>query len=368
LKTEIVFGPALLDRLEAFRGQRVGIITDAFIAGSGAVERIRAKLPDCDVVVYAEVVPEPSVADVVRGASAMAGFQPDLLVALGGGSSIDMAKAILATLRQVDDQRSVMLVAIPTTSGTGSEVTSYTVISDPERGLKFPLSSTAIQPDMALLDPELVMTVPPAVTADTGMDVITHGLEAYVSTDATDFTDAFAEKALDLAFANLPTAFADGSNLRAREAMHHASCMAGIAFNTAGLGLVHAMAHAIGGRFSISHGRINALLLPLVVDFNGDAGGANPPAAIRYAAIAHRLGLGSPSVAVGARNLSRALKRLNAQLGIPPTLRAFGLDMAEFSRCRQDLIDGALADSCLKSNPRQPRPQDVAQLLRMAGG
>lgn len=371
LKTEIVFGPHVLDRLEAFRGQRVGIITDAFMVESGAVDRIRAKLPECAVAVFGEAVPEPSLEGIAKGARFMAAFRPEMVIALGGGSSIDAAKAIVATLREMDLSRRITMVAVPTTSGTGSEVTAYAVISDPERGVKHPLCSEQIIPDMALLDPELVRTVPPHVTADTGMDVITHGLEAYVSNAATDFSDAFAEKALSLAFANLPAAFADGDDLAARAAMHHASCMAGMAFNASGLGLNHGLAHAIGGRLHIPHGRINAMLLPLVVEYNaGTLGALAPclPAANRYAEVARRLGLEGATVRAGVKNLARALTRLNERLGIPPTLRALGVDMGAYVRYGQELVQTALADTCTTTNPRKPDSKDVAELIRAVAG
>ncbi|MDR3438617.1 1-propanol dehydrogenase PduQ [Telmatospirillum sp.] len=371
LKTEVVFGDCALDRLGAFRGQRVGIITDAFMANSGVVDLIRSKLPECEVAVCGEAMPEPPLDEIVKGTRFMAAFRPDVIIGLGGGSSIDAAKAILATLREMDTSRRITMVAVPTTSGTGSEVTAYAVISEPDRGIKHPLCSDEIIPDVALLDPELVRTVPAKVTADTGMDVITHALEAHVSKGASVFSDAFAEKALCLAFENLPVAFVDGDNLAARQAMHHASCMAGMAFNSSGLGLNHGLAHAIGGRLHISHGRINAMLLPLVVEYNAGTCGdfATPlPAAKRYAEMARRLGLESPSVRAGVKTLARALAGLNGRLGIPPTLRALGVDMDEYARSEQDLVQTTLADSCTATNPRQPAPEDVMKLIRAVAG
>lgn len=302
----------------------------------------------------------------------MAEFRPDAIIALGGGSPIDAAKAIVATLQEVDKgARQVPLIAVPTSSGTGSEVTSYAVISDPERGVKHPLQSERIIPDVALLDATLVRTAPPNVTADTGMDVITHALEAYVSTLASDFSDAFAEKALNLACVNLPVAFANGDDMAARTAMHHASCMAGMAFNASGLGLNHGLAHAIGARLHIPHGRINAMLLPLVIEYNaGTLGTFGPclPAANRYAEIARHLGHAGGVVRSGVKNLVRAVVRMNEQLGIPPTLRALGVDMADYRQCQQDLVQTALADTCTTTNPRKPTAEEVAELLRAIGG
>ncbi|PWC32876.1 1-propanol dehydrogenase PduQ [Azospirillum sp. TSO35-2] len=370
LKTEILFGDGLYDRLEVFRGRRIGIVTDGFMVRSGMVGRLQGKLPPCELAVFAEVVPEPPVDGIAKGARVLAEFRPDAVVALGGGSVIDAAKAMLATLREMGGP-DIVLVAVPTTSGTGSEVTCYAVISEPERGIKHPLRSPEMVPDLALLDPDLVASVPPAVTADTGMDVITHALEAYVATGATDFSDAFAEKALSLAFAKLPAAYADGGDRAARAALHNASCMAGMAFNAAGLGLNHGLAHAIGGRFHLPHGRINAMLLPLVVDYNAgtqDGFGPGLPAAERYAEIARRVGLEASTARGGAKALARAIARMNDRFGIPATLRAAGTDMDDYARAQDQLVEAALADACTASNPRTPTAGEVAGLIRAVGG
>lgn len=371
LKTEILFGDDPYAGLEFLRGRRVGIVTDAFMVGSGMVDRLRAKLPPCEVAVFAEVVPEPPLDGVASGARFLADFRPDAVLAFGGGSAIDAAKAMLAALREIDGGRPVPLIAVPTTSGTGSEVTCYAVISEPERGIKHPLRSPDMVPDLALLDPALVLSVPAKITADTGMDVITHALEAYVSTGATDFSDAFAEKALSLAFATLPVAVQDGSDRQARAALHNASCMAGLAFNAAGLGLNHGLAHAIGGRFHVPHGRINAMLLPLVVEYNAgtlDGAGSCLPAAGRYAEIARRVGLEAPTVRAGVKALARTLARMNERFGIPATLRSLGIDMDDYARSRDRLAEAALADACTASNPRRPTAGDVAALIRAVGG
>lgn len=371
LKTEIVSGPLILDRLEAFRGQRVGIVTDPYMVKSGGLERIQSRLPDCVVEVFGEVVSEPTVTQVEKGAQLMASFGPDVILALGGGSAMDAAKAILAALREIDPARRILLIAVPTTSGTGSEVTSYAVISDPERGVKFPLVSVDLVPDIALLDAELVRTVPAKVTADTGMDVITHGLEAFVSTRATDFSDAFAEKSLSLALTHLPAAFANGDDMVARAAMHNASCMAGIAFEVAGLGLNHGIAHALGGRFHVAHGKINAMLLPLIIEYNaGTLGDFKPclPIASRYAEIARRAGWEGATPRASVKNLARALSRMNERFGIPSTLRGLGVELGELPRWGPELVESALADLCTATNPRKPSPAEVADLIRTVAG
>lgn len=363
-KTEIVFGPGLLDRLEAFVGQRVGIVTDSFMAGSGALERVMHHLRDAEVQVFEDAAPESPLEVVQRGARMFENFKPDAIVALGGGSPIDAAKAILAIVRGFDSDHRIQLVAIPTTSGTGSEVTAYAVVSDPAKGLKFPLVSQELVPDIALLDPELVRTAPARVTADTGMDVITHAIEAVVSTGANNFSDACAEKALELAFAYLPRAYDDGDDMEARDAMHQASCLAGIAFTNAGLGLNHGLAHALGGRLHLVHGRLNALLLPVLIAWNAE----EPETARRYARIARRIGLDVPSPRAGVRALTREIEALNKRFGIPSTLKGMGVDLNEFCRIRSEIAAAALADACTASNPRTPTQAELDSLLASLAG
>lgn len=370
-RTEIVFGEGLLDRLQAYRGQRVGIVTDDFMAKSGPLDRVLSHLDGCEVKVFAEAIPEPPIATVTKGAGIFAEFRPDVVIALGGGSPIDAAKAIVAVVRSTDASRTIRFVAIPTTSGTGSEVTAFAIISDPDKGRKFPLISPEMVPDVAILDPEFVRTAPPKVTADTGMDVITHALEAVVANGRSHFTDAFAEKSLELAFANLPKAYADGNNMAARDAMHQASCLAGLAFSEAGLGINHGLAHAIGGRMHLVHGRINAVLLPHVIAFNAgledDAPGCRETLSI-YARIATRIGLDVPSPRAGVLALIRAIQSLNARFSIAPTLSGLGMDVEDFRWAIPEIATAALADACTTGNPRRPTLAELEMLLGRAGG
>ncbi len=370
-RTEIVFGDGLLERLQAYRGQRVGIVTDDFMARSGPLDRVLAHLEGCTVEIFAEAIPEPPLATVSAGARLFAEFRPDVVLALGGGSPIDAAKAILAVVRGIDPSHPIRLVAIPTTSGTGSEVTAFAVISDPVNNRKFPLISKDLIPDVAILDPEFVRTAPPKVTADTGMDVITHAIEAVVARGASNFTDAFAEKALELAFAALPKAYENGNDLAARDAMHQASCLAGMAFTEAGLGLNHGLAHAIGGRLHLVHGRINAVLLPHVIAWNAglsdDAPGCRETAG-RYARIAARVGLDVPGTRAGVVALIRAIEALNARFGIPSSLRGLGVAIEDYRRAIPDLAAAAFADACTAGNPRRPVLADLEMLLDRAGG
>ena len=371
LRTEIVFGDGLLDRLHAYHGQRVGIVTDAFMVRSGLLDRVLSHLEGCAVEIFDETVPEPPLATVAAGARRFAAFRPDVVLALGGGSPIDAAKAILAVVRGLDPSHPITLVAIPTTSGTGSEVTAYAIVSDPAKGRKFPLISRELIPDVAILDPEFVRSAPAHITADTGMDVITHALEAVVARGASHFTDAFAEKALELAFANLETAFSRGADLAARDAMHQASCLAGLAFSEAGLGISHGLAHAIGGRFHAVHGRINAILLPHVISWNSglssDAPGCRDTAS-RYARVARRIGLQAPGPHAGVIALIRAIETLNVCFGIPSSLLGLGLDAEAFRRAIPDLAAAALADSCSAGNPRAPSLAELQALLDRAMG
>lgn len=370
-RTEIVFGEGLLDRLHAYRGQRVGIVTDEFMAKSGPLARVLTHLEGCEVKVFAEAIPEPPLSTVSKGARLFADFRPEVVLALGGGSPIDAAKAILAVVGAMDTTRPIRFVAIPTTSGTGSEVTSFAVISDPDNGRKFPLISRDIVPDVAILDPEFVRTAPPKVTADTGMDVITHAIEAVVARGASNFSDAFAEKSLELAFAHLPSAYDDGNDIRARDAMHQASCLAGLAFTEAGLGVNHGLAHAIGGRMHLVHGRINAVLMPHVIAWNAGLADEAPgcrETAGRYARIAVRVGLDVPSTRAGVIALIRAIEALNARFSIPPTLRGLGIDIEDYRRAIPDLAAAAMADACTAGNPRRPTLAELEMLLERVGG
>ena len=280
IKPNLYFGSDALGALRALAGQRVLVVTDSFLASSGLMERVRVHLDGSGVTVFDQVTPDPSVELVARGVQLLREVRPEVLIAFGGGSPMDCAKAI----RWSAGER-IPLWAIPTTAGTGSEMTAYAVLTDTDKGLKYPLVDESLLPEYAVLDPSLLEGVPPAVTADTGMDVLTHAAEAYVSLQTTPFTDALAEKAFVLAYESLPGAHR--GDLERRGAMLYASCMAGMAFNSAGLGVCHGLAHALGGRLHLPHGRLNALLLPHVIRFNA----ANRETARRYAKLAKLCGL-----------------------------------------------------------------------------
>ena len=361
VKPKVYTGTDSLSLLEHYHNQRVGIVTDSFMASSGMAELVQQRLGSCEVKIFSEVTPDPSVDILVQGAGYFQSFRPEVIIALGGGSSLDAAKGILVTLQDLIPDQKILLIAIPTTSGSGSEVTSYAVISEPQAGRKYPLVSDQLVPDIAILDPSLVLSVPRSVSVDTGMDVITHAIEAYVSTDANDFSDAFAEKAMSLVHTNLPVIYHDGKNLVAREKVHNASCMAGMAFNSAGLGLVHGLAHALGGVLHIPHGKINAMLLPIVIEFN--AAQQDPRVLERYAKCARIFGLNSYSGPYAVKQLANEIMRMNQTMGIPHSLKALGSDLQLLAQNRDKIIQAALDDGCTQTNPRKVTAAEVDGLI-----
>ena len=367
--TRIFFGEGALERLRRVEDKRVLIVTDRFMAQLGVADKVASYLTRCTASVFDGVVPDPPIEVVTAGVEAFRACQAQAVIAVGGGSTIDAAKAIRAVAKQAldVDTDKMECFAVPTTSGTGSEVTDYAVITDKARGVKYPLNSQALRPMVAILDPELTVSAPPAVTADAGMDVLTHALEAYVSTGYNDFSDAMCEKAVSLVFRFLPLAVADGADLLAREKMHNASCMAGLAFNSAGLGLNHGMAHAIGGKLHIAHGRINAILLPKILAFNADLTtvhkGEYCVAARKYQRMAKVLDMPAPNVRLGVTNLIREVERLNRKIKIPATLKEQGVDLSKVKELRGELVDAALADATTATNPRPVEAAQVEKLL-----
>lgn len=372
--TRIFFGEGALERLRKLEDKSVLIVTDRFMAGMGVPEMVAGYLTRCKATVFDGVVPDPPIEVVAAGVQALQACGAEAMIAVGGGSTIDAAKAIRAVAKetlQIDTDRWECF-AIPTTSGTGSEVTEYAVITDRAKGIKYPLDSKALRPPVAILDPQLTVSAPPAVTADAGMDVLTHAMEAYVSVGANDFSDALCEKAISLVFRFLPLAFLDGGDLLAREKMHNASCMAGLAFNSAGLGLTHGMAHAVGGKLHIAHGRINAMLLPHIIEFNADLAGVRNGeyslAAKKYQRIAKTLDLPAPSVRLGVSNLLREVEHLNRILKVPATLKEWGADLGQVKTLREEMAATALADVTTSTNPRKPSEDQVKSILDKLSG
>lgn len=362
---DVYFGEHAIGALRQLNHKKVGIVTDTFMVTSGKTRYLINEMPQACVSVFSEVKPDPSVAILHAGATQFKTFKPDAIIALGGGSSLDAAKGIKVTLEACFPDQTIELIAIPTTSGSGSEVTSYAIISDPQNGRKYPLVAATLLPDCAILDPHLVLSVPRQVAVDTGMDVLTHAIEALVSTDANDFSDALAEKAIALTWRYLPQVFRDEKNIPARTHMHNASCMAGMAFNSAGLGLVHGMAHAIGGMLHIPHGKINAMLLPLVIEYNAQRA---PQAMERYLKCAAIMGIPATTPQQTLAGLVNRIRKSNHCFGIPATLVELGQDLAGFESLRQPLICAVLADGCTASNPCKPDATDIDQLLTQIAG
>lgn len=367
IKTEVRFNQNALDTLLEFNGMSAVIITDKFMVSSGLINKITDKMTGYrSIAVFDEVLPDPTISLIAKGLKFIIDNKAEIVIALGGGSAIDAAKAMILMAEQ-SENRNLKLIAVPTTSGTGSEVTKFAVITDDETHLKYPLVDEAMLPDLAILDPELVSSVPPKITADTGMDVITHAFEALVSIHNNDASDALAEKALLLAFEYLPYAFKDGSNVVAREKMHSASCLAGMAFSEVGLGINHGIAHALGAKFHIPHGRANAILLPHVIRFNSHlrAGfGAEPSeAAKRYADISRKLGLPHDNIRIAVESLIEEIKYMMRRMEIPATLWDAGVSKADFEREKENIIKAALEDGCTPSNPRKVDRDAILLLL-----
>ena len=364
MNTRIYMGAGSLEKIRDLEIERAYIICDPFMKQSGKADQIAALLSERGACweIFSEVVPDPTIDVVTKGIEGMCAFRPDTVIALGGGSAIDTSKAVSHLYAAMDKERRPRLVAVPTTSGTGSEVTSFAVISDPEAKAKYPLRDAAMVPDVALLDPELTATVPPHITADTGMDVLTHAFEAYVSTASGDFTDACAEKAIRMVWKYLECAVTDGGNMEARERMHNASCLAGVAFNGASLGICHSMAHALGARFHLAHGRSNAILLPHVIAGLETAG--EEAALGRYVEIANMLGISAGTPKATVHGLIRQIRNLMKRIGIPEQITELGIDREEFLSAVEDMAEKAAADACTDTNPRRPEKAEFEDIYR----
>lgn len=367
IRTEVRFNSNALDTLTEFKNQTAVIITDKFMVSSGLINKITDKMTGYkSIAIFDEITPDPTTSLIAKGLKFVTQNKAEIVIALGGGSAIDAAKAIVFMGEQ-SGMGDLKLIAIPTTSGTGSEVTKFSVVTDDTDHLKYPLVDEGLLPDLAILDPELVLSVPPPVTADTGMDVITHAFEALVSINANDASDALAEKALLLAFQYLPFAFKDGENVLAREKMHSASCLAGMAFNEVGLGINHSIAHALGAKFHIPHGRANAILLPHVIRFNSHLracfGNEPSEAAKRYADISRKLGLPHDNVRIAVESLIDEVKYMMRRMEIPTTLWDAGVTKDAFSREKANIIKAALEDPCTSTNPREINIEAIELLL-----
>lgn len=379
---------------------RAFIVADKDMVRLGYVDKVLyylRKRPDyVHSEIFSDVKTEPSVEVVMKGVEAMANFHPDVIIAVGGGSVLDAAKGMWLFYEHpeiefngvkqkfMDIRKRVYkfpelgkkskLVCIPTTSGTGSEVTSFSVITDEDLDIKYPLADYELTPDVAIIDPSFVMTMPKSITADTGMDVLTHAIEAYVSNMANDYTDGLAIKAIQLVFEYLPKAYHNGNDELAREKMHNASTIAGMAFSNAFLGLNHSIAHKLGGAFGIPHGRMNAILLPHVIRYN-----AQKPTKFatfpkyehfiadeRYAEIAKALGLPARTTEEGVESLVNEIIKLAKGINIPMSMKENGVKEEELEAQITELADKAFEDQCTNANPKLPLITEIEEIIRKA--
>ncbi|HIW71462.1 MAG TPA: iron-containing alcohol dehydrogenase [Candidatus Levilactobacillus faecigallinarum] len=368
-KTQIWSGEDALTGLESIENQRIFLVTDPFMVKSGSIDQITSHLEkQNDVKIFSDIQPDPPITKIVTGIEALQAFKATLLIAVGGGSAIDATKGMKFFANQMSpDKPDLDLIAIPTTSGTGSEVTNFAVITNSEKGIKYPLVTDEILPKIALLDANLVASAPQNITVDTGMDVLTHCLESYVSINANDFSDALAEKAFQMVFTYLERASKNGSDMEARQKMHDASCIAGMAFNMVNLGLNHGIAHAAGAQYHIPHGRLNTILMPNIIAYNAEmADGvmAKPNrAAKKYANLARLIGIHVANPKIAVRSLMNTIVQLRRRLKMPATFSEYGIKSDFFEQTKEEIAEAALKDGTTAANPRKPSREDVIKLL-----
>lgn len=346
--TKIISGAGAVSALETLKAKRLFLVTDPFFMKNGTAQAVARSAKAEQYEIFDRVQPDPTVELAAEGTAAMKQFAPDLIVALGGGSAIDCAKAIAYF-----GKGTYTFVAIPTTSGSGSEVTDFAILTHDK--VKYPLIDKRLRPDVAILDSDLLMELPTSLVADTGFDVIAHAMESYVATGAGSITDCFAREAFCIAYGNLPASFAGRKDVRLK--VHKAATMAGIAFTQAGLGLCHAMAHALGGMYHVPHGRLNAILLPAVVGCNAHVAGK------KYAELARSAGIGGSADSVAVRNLRNSLLRLRRDLNLPQTLMQAGVDPRRVWQETTAIVEATLADPCCATNPLAPEPFLVRRIL-----
>lgn len=347
---------------ELFSGHKKAfVVSDPFMVENNMTNYITSKLEAAgiEVQVYSEVGSDPSTELVAKGISVLSDAKPDLIIAFGGGSAIDLCKAMMFFAQKQGLVEDAKFVVVPTTSGTGSEVTDFSVITDTEKEIKYPLVDRALMPDAAILDCELTKSVPPAFTAATGMDALTHAMEAIVSTGATDFSDAMAEKTIKIVRSYLLRCYRNGSDMEARQAMHNGATMAGVAFNNAGLGINHSTAHAIGAHYHIPHGKACAIMMPYVIRFNSK----NQNAAINYARISRLIKMDTAGMSQSVLNLIETIFKFNKELGIPTTLKEAGVGLEDFKEDLDAMVESAMNDTCTKTNPRVCSKEEMRKLF-----
>ena len=351
-KTKILAGAGALDALGTLGAKRLFLVTDPYFMKDGTAHRVAEKVKAEACEIFDGVQPDPSVELAALGAAKVREFKPDLIVALGGGSALDCAKAFSYF------GGGCSLAAVPTTSGSGSEVTDFAILA--HGGIKHPLVDPKLQPDYAILDDSLLQSLPKALIADSGFDVLAHALEACGGKTGGWFTDCLAREAFRLAWDALPKSFAGDKSVRLT--MHKAASMAGLAFNQAGLGICHALAHALGGAFHVPHGRLNAVLLPAVLEINA------PHAPEKYAALARHAGFTASADTMAIRALKNGLVKLRRELQLPQSLAQAGVDTVRLRQQEQQIITAALADPCCQTNPVKPEANMLRQILVQTSG
>ncbi len=390
LPRDVYHGKGALEALKTLEGKRAIVcVGGSSMKKGGFLQKVEDYLKEAgmEVELFEGIEPDPSVETVMKGAEAMQKFQPDWIVAIGGGSPIDAAKAMWIKYEYpettFEDMCKVFglpklrtkahFCAIPSTSGTATEVTAFSIITDYQKGIKYPIADFEITPDVAIVDPELTHTMPVKLVAHTGMDAMTHAIEAYVSTANCDYTDGLAIHAIEMIQANLVKSF--NGDMEARDSMHNAQCLAGMAFSNALLGIVHSMAHKTGAVFAdkgahIIHGAANAMYLPKVIAFNAK----DETAKKRYGVIADYMHLGGSIDDEKVELLIKYLRKMNDDLNIPHCIQHYGADglpayqgfVAEdvFLERLHDIAANAILDACTGSNPRQPSQEEMEKLLK----
>ena len=377
LPRDVYFGADCLDELKSIRGHKAIVVTGGHAMQKyGFLDKVVSNLKEAglEVKTFEGVENDPTVGTVYRGAEAMREFEPDWIVALGGGSPIDAAKAMWVFYEYPDSKfedlvagkfpvlrQKAKFAAIGSTSGTGTEVTAFAVITDPEQGIKYPLANYEITPDLAIVDPALPASMPKNQVAWTGMDALTHAVEAYVSTFASDFADPLSLKAAKMVNDNIVASYYGDPEARAN--MHYAQCIAGMAFTNALLGITHSLAHKTGAAFStghVPHGCANAMYLPHVIECNAH----DPRAHQRYAQIAEYLGLGGYGEDGRVRKLIERVRELDRALNIPHGLQEFGVKEDEFLAKVDTIAHNAVLDACTPENPRKMNDELMANVLK----
>lgn len=373
---DLYYGENAIEELKCLKGHKKAIIITggSSMKKNGFLAKCEKVLKDTDleVSIFDGVEPDPSIETVQKGAKAMLDFNPDVIVALGGGSALDAAKAMWVFYEypntKFDDikdpftlpklRKKAIFAAIPSTSGTASEVTAFSVITDYSTKIKYPLADFEITPDIAILDTSIPMTMPEKIASDTGMDSLTHAVEAYVAMLHTDITDALAMKAIDMVVYNIEKAVKGDKEARGK--MHVAQCLAGMSFSNALLGIVHSLAHKTGAEFGITHGRCNAILLPFVIEYNSKV------CADRFADISRMLKLSGNNDKELTNSLVKKIKDLNTKLGIKQTYKENGVTEEHFKSKREEIAKHAVEDPCTGSNPRPTDFENMKKVLEAA--